>query len=407
MHRRLALALLALVACAVPAAPAAAAKKPATRGVLVVSNNWAGTADVVGLTGGFKRLKRINVIPDKAERVREIRLNPLKSGYYDLIRINVGEGHDQYVDDGFPSKDGRRIFFSRPSFADVVAIDVATNKIVWRTPVGGYRADHMALSPSGRRLLVSASTERKVDVIDTATGKILTTFPSGDTPHESNYSRDGKRIFHASIGTVYTPTDDPSQDDTKGERVFEIVSAKSYKVLSKVDIGKELAAYGLGASAAVRPMAISPDERYAYFQLSFLHGFVEYSLKAKRVTRIALLPISPAVRRLTRQDYLLDSAMHGLALNRSGTRFCVAGTMSGYAALVRRSTLRLIRTIRVGSVPYWSTSSPGGKFCFVSVARNNRVAVIDYAKARLVKFVKVGYHPQRMRTGRLRVSALR
>ena len=40
--------------------------------------------------------------------------------------------------------DGRFVYFSRPSFADVVAINLKTGKIAWRVKVDGYRADHMA-----------------------------------------------------------------------------------------------------------------------------------------------------------------------------------------------------------------------------------------------------------------------
>ena len=94
-------------------------------------------------------------------------------------------------------------------------------------------------------------------------------------------------------------------------------------------------------SSAVRPMAISPDERYAYMQLSFLHGFVEFDLRENRPLRIASLPISADVQRKTREEYLLDSAHHGLAMNRAGTKLCVAGTMSDYVAIVDRKTFSL------------------------------------------------------------------
>ena len=117
----------------------------------------------------------------------------------------------------------------------------------------------MAISPDGTRLLVSASTARKVHALDTRTGKIVGSFESGDQPHENNYSADGSKIFHASIGTVFTPTDDPLLDATKGDRWFEIVDAKTLQVLRRLDMGKKLAEAGYpGMSSAVRPMARRP-----------------------------------------------------------------------------------------------------------------------------------------------------
>jgi DNA-binding beta-propeller fold protein YncE len=400
-----ALALAASTATlAIGAQPAAAAGK---RDVLVVSNNWAGTADLVDPVK-FKRLKRLNVIPDRAERVAEIEADPTAKFYFDSIRALVGEGHDQYVDDGFVSRDGRVVYFSRPSFADVVAIDIRTGRIRWRTHVDGYRADHMALSPDGRRLLVSASTARAVDVLDTDGGRIVGRIPSGDSPHESNFSRDGRRIFHASIGTVYTDTDDPAEDATKGERVFEIVDARTLQVTKTVDMGQKLAEAGHpGMSAAVRPMALSRDERFVYVQVSFFHGFAEYDLERDRLTRVASLPLSETAKGLSRQQYLLDSAHHGLAMNRRGTKLCAAGTMSDYAAIVARKTLAVQRTVPVGRVPYWSAASDDGRYCFVSVAGDDRVSVISFKTAREVARIRVGDHPQRMRTGRVRRAALR
>jgi DNA-binding beta-propeller fold protein YncE len=374
--------------------------------VLVVSNNWGGTADFID-PKTFKRLFRMNIVPDKQERLREIMLAPDRQAYFLAIRQLVGEGHDQYVDDGFTSPDGRTVYFSRPSFADVVAISLRTGRIRWRTHVDGFRADHMALSRSGRRLLVSASTANVVDVLDTRTGRIVARIPSGDAPHESNFSADGSRIFHASIGTVYTDTDAPSQDATKGKRVFEVVDARTYRVLRRIDMGRKLAEAGHpGLSGAVRPMAIAPGERYVYFQVSFLFGIVRYDLRRDRVAAVLRLPRG-AARGLPRTSFLLDSAQHGLAMNPQGTKLCVAGTMSGYAAIVTRRPFKLQRTVKVGRIPYWSQSSKDGRYCFVSVAREDRVAVISFKTGRQVKRIKVGDHPQRMRTGVIRRAYVR
>ncbi|MCZ4494551.1 MAG: serine/threonine protein kinase [Conexibacter sp.] len=381
-------------------APPAGAQAATTRDVVMVGNNWDGTADVLdGHT--FQRLTRFDVVPDLAERMAEIRSDPARLAYFLAIRQEIGEGHDQFVDDIFTSPDGRYAYVSRPSLADVAAFDLVTKQIVWRVRVDGQRSDHMALSADGQRLLVSASTARVVDVIDTAKGAIVDRIESGDTPHESNFSKDGTKIFHASIGTVYTPLDAPELDATKGDRWFEVIDAKTYKVLKRLDMGKILRDYGFpNMSSAVRPMTLSPDERFLYFQVSFFHGFVEFDLQQDKPTRLAMLPLSDAAQQLRRDEYVLDSAHHGLAMNGAGTKLCVAGTMSDYAAVVDRATFNT-QIAAQGQKPYWATNSADGKRCLVSFSGDDRVGVISYADAKEVASIPVGDHPQRMRTGRM------
>jgi DNA-binding beta-propeller fold protein YncE len=395
--------ILVLVVVAVPATADGAA--PKTRDVLYVGNNWDGTADVIQ-PRKFKRIARLNIIPDIAERLAEIQSDPERQGYFLAIRELVGEGHDQFVDDMFSSHNGRVLYVSRPSLADVVAINLRTHKIIWRTKVDGNRADHMAISPDGKHVLVSASTAKVVDVIDTKTGAIVARVPSGDQPHENNFSKDGKLVYHASIGTVYTPFDEPAFDSTKGERVFEVIDASNWTVLRKIDMGKKLDDFGeKDMSGAVRPMALTPDERYVYFQVSFFHGFVEYDLQQDRVLRLAHLPVSDEAKSKRRQDYLLDSAHHGLAMNPSGTKLCAAGTMSDYAAIVDRSSFAYKIAAR-GTKPYWSTNSGRGSYCFVSFSGDDAVSVISYRKAKEIARIQVGDHPQRMRMGKVRAGLL-
>jgi hypothetical protein len=398
--------LIAACACAAcfalaAASPAAAAPSQVTP-VLFVGNNWDGTADVIKQGGTpseptFVRVARLNIIPDIQERMVEIATDPERLGYFLAIRELVGEGHDQYVDDMFASKDGRLLVVSRPSLADVVALDLNTGAIVWRFRVDGQRSDHMAMSPDGTRVAVSASTGNVVHILNTFTGQEVGRFASGDSPHENNYSADGRRIFHASIGLVYTPADQPQLDTTKGDRRFQIVDAATNQIVKQLDMGQKLAEAGYpDMSSAVRPMALSPDERFVYFQVSFFHGFVEYDLVQDRVTRVAYLP--NGVPEMPRELYLLDSAHHGISMNPEGTRLCVAGTMSDYAAIVARDTFAY-KQVHGGSKPYWSTNSADGRYCFLSWSGDDKISAISYKTGAEVGQLPVGDHPQRMRIG--------
>ncbi|MGW2779530.1 YncE family protein [Streptomyces olivaceoviridis] len=396
-------ALVLTVAAPATAASAHSAAPTGLREVLFVGNNWDGTADVIRSSGDFAKIGRINVIPDKDARMAEINADPIKWIYFQAIRNSVGEGHDQFADDMYSTPDGRSVVVSRPSFADVVSLDLATGKVNWRFPVAGYRADHMAVSPDGTRVAVSASTANTVHVLDIGTGKQLGSFATGDKPHENIFTKDGKYIWNMSIGDVNTDLDTPGWDWTKGDRHITVVDATTYKQVKVIDMRQRLDAFGLkDFSDAVRPAVFSADESKLYFQVSFFNGFLEYDVATDKITRMKTLPKNPATSE-DRTTWVNDSRHHGISMNPEGTKLCVAGTMDDYATVVDRASLQegpLVTT----SKPYWATVSGDGKDCIVSESGADQVTAIDFATGRKVTSVPVGDHPQRVRLGHVQAD---
>ncbi|MFD3572086.1 YncE family protein, partial [Streptomyces sp. NPDC058667] len=365
-----ALALVATGAATGSAAP----EGPASAGLreaMFVGNNWDGTADVIAARGDFHRIGRLNVIPDKEQRLREIYLNPVKLAFFLGVRNGPGEGHDQFVDDMYATPDGGAMVVSRPSFADVVSLDLRTGRINWRFPVAGYRADHMAVSPDGTRVAVSASTANTVHVLDITTGRELGSFKTGDKPHENVFTSDGL-LWNMSIGEVTTALDAPWLDWTKGDRRITVVDARTFETVRVIDMRGRLDAFGRGdLSDAVRPVAFTPDEKKLYLQVSFLNGFLEYDIATDRITRLKTLPGNPATDP-DRTTWVNDSRHHGLSMSPDGTKLCVAGTMDDYATVVDRATLQEGPLVEV-SKPYWATVSGDGRSCVVSESGGARV----------------------------------
>ncbi|MFC9116506.1 PQQ-binding-like beta-propeller repeat protein [Streptomyces sp. NPDC057092] len=396
-------AALALTVTAPAGVASAAGQAPSAdlREVLFVGNNWDGTADVIESGGDFGRIGRIDVVPDKAQRMAEINANPIRWIYFMAIRNSVGEGHDQFVDDMYSTPDGTAVVVSRPSFADVVSLDLATGKVNWRFAVSGYRADHMAVSPDGTRVAVSASTSNTVHVLDITTGEQVGSFKTGDKPHENVFSSDGRYIWNMSIGEVNTDLDAPWLDWTKGDRKITVADARTFQQVKVIDMRDRLNAAGFkDHSDAVRPAAFSPDESKLYFQVSFFNGFFEYDVAADRITRVKTLPKNPATSE-DRTTWVNDSRHHGITMKPDGAKLCVAGTMDDYATVVDRDTFEYGPLVPV-SKPYWATVSGDGESCVVSESGADRVTAIDFATGEKTVSVPVGDHPQRVRLGHVR-----
>jgi len=388
-----------LAACSEPITDTAVSNSlsaAAMRDVVLVGNSVAGTVSILdGNT--FQNLGSVNVIPDFDARIAAINADLIHLIAYSLItdrqKLKHFEPADgkRFVDDVFASPDGTRLYVSRSNLGDVAAFDLTapSHPLVWRTDVSGFKADHATLSPDGKRIIVSATLSDIAQVIDAATGSVVGSFGTGHYPHQNDYSADGRHIYNSSIGDVSLPF---WLSFLKGARRLTIVDAQTLAQVKTFSF-----------DSGIRPAVISADEKTFYTQLSYLNGFVKFDLTSGTTTATYEQPPSAfaTANYATRDDYPHDSAHHGLALSGDGTRLCDAGTIDNTVTIVRASDLTAVRTVDVGLIPYWSTTSADGAFCVVSLSGANAVSIIRYATAQQVAVVPVGTFPQRSRLGRL------
>lgn len=397
-----ALALGLLPACPpVGSAPDAGAANP-LHDVLLVGNSVSATVSFVdGRT--FENLGSVDVFPDRQARMAALFLNPITAVAYPVIKDQQKLRHfepadgDRFVDDVFVSPDGMTLYVSRSNIGDVAAFDLsaADHPLLWRTDVSGLKADHATLSPDGQRLVVSATTVDKADVLDARTGTKVGEFPTGNYPHQNDYSANGQRIYNGSIGNVGLSY---AQRDDKGVRQLTVVDANTFKVLRIYPFND-----------GIRPSVITADEKTMYAQLSYLNGLVQFDLVTGTIAKTLEQPFSDFAKMNypTPDDYPHDSAHHGLALSGDGTRLCDAGTIDNTVSIVSTVSMTVEKTVNVGMIPYWSTTSVAGDHCFVSLSGDNQISVINYQTGQEVKRVPVGRFPQRNRLGRVPESVLR
>lgn len=379
--RALLLATGVLAACAI----AAPSSNAATRDVVVVGNAFGGTVSFLdGNT--YSNLGSINIAPDRLTRKILLQLNPINLVGWNVVKSQ--KGGENYVDDVATSLDGKIVYVSRGILQDVAAFEIKTKKMLWRTDIGSFNSDHMAITPDGKRLFVSATTDGKTKAINTANGAILGSVPTGDYPHGVDISPDGSKIFVGSIGTTALPY---ALNSLKGDRQLTVADANTYQVLKtfKYDYG-------------VRPTIINPGEQTAFIQRSYNRGFAEVSLSTGAILRTKTnLPTTSTGDNLFPDNLPANSMHHGLSLSGDGNRICNAGTIDNYIAIVDRTSLGTLSVKSGFSKPYWSQTSLDGTKCLVSNSTGNYISVISYQTGLETKRVTVGNYPQRERLGKI------
>lgn len=360
------------------------------RPVVFVANAEGGTVSLIDATT-LRVLKTLDVLPDG--RNATVNEDPEQALLGQRI-VEAAGGHN-YAQDQDVSPDGRTLYVSRGHRGDVAAFDLASGRMLWKTPISGLRSDHMTLSKDGTRLFVSALTADVVEVLDTKTGDVTGTVGTGEWPHDNHLSADGKRLYNASIGNITQPTE---------LRAARAAAGSSPYVLTVADPagGKELRSYSF--DHGVRPYTLTRDEKRMYAQLSELHGLIEYDLVSGRELRRLELPIDDGV---TEDDYSFEAPHHGLDMTSDERTLCAAGRASDYVALVSTRSLKPTAVVEVGDAPSWALNGPGDRHCFVANTGDGTVSVVSYAQRREVTRVRVGQGPKHLELGYVPVDVLR
>ncbi len=359
-----------------PVATATAPDGPA-REIAFVANAVGGTVTLIDLED-LTVVGEFSVVPD-GERV---------SYFRDPIQSVIGQpliqrfGGLNFAQDTDISPDGRVLYVARGHLGDVAAFDVASGDLMWRQPIAGFRADHMALSKDGRRLFVAAMTSRRVAVIDTATAWTVGRFTTGIFPHDNNVSDDGARIYNASLGNMIV--DEPERGEADNAYLITVADVSTLEVLDTHRFER-----------GIRPFQVTADESLIHAQLSNTHSLITYDVARREVIRRLDLPVKEGV---VEDDWDFEAPHHGLVMTEDESTLCIAGRASDYVALVATEDLSLIKTIPSGDAPSWSASSAGDRYCVVANTRSDDVSVVSYATRDEVVRLPAGRGPKHVIT---------
>lgn len=141
---------------------------------------------------------------------------------------------------------------------DLICLDLATDKIIWRKNLGKY-PDSQAITPDGKLLYVPYRDEDSWKVIRADTGEVTATIPVGR----------GKNYDDSPIGSIgpHNTWMHPS-----GKRVYFEVLTLPYVYVADTATNKIIGKVG-PFSKGIRPFAVSDDERFVYANVDALLGF--------------------------------------------------------------------------------------------------------------------------------------
>lgn len=349
------------------------------REVAFVANAADGTVSLLDLASK-QVLTTVDVIPD-GKRVGPFR-DIVQWVAQPFLERRAGPN---FVQDTDLSRDGRVLFVSRGHLGDVVALDIVTGKILWRTPLAGLFAGPMALSVDGQHLYIAAPLmgDNRVEVLDSSNGERAGAIRAGQWPFAIQVSVDDSKVFVASLGDMQKPAAERAED------------RDAYQI-AVVDSGSLKPEMIYRFESGVRPFQVAPDGRMLYAQLSALHGLVAVDLVSHQRAGHIQLPVMPGV---TEADWDFEAPHHGLALSGGGRLLCAAGRASDYAALVEVPALKVRETVSVGDAPGWAAFAAADSLCLLANSRSNDVSLVEVASQREIKRIPVGRSPNHITVG--------
>jgi YVTN family beta-propeller protein len=314
-----------------------------------------------------------------------------------------------------------RVLQTNAAGDNIHVIDPASNEVV--SIIEEVEAPHgVAIAPDGSRIYVSDEAFKTLDVVDARSLRVVNRVPLSGRPNNVAVAKDGSHVY---VGIRQAPgavdvIDTASLTNiktipAKGEihNVYVTPDGKHVVAgsierctINVIAASSNTVAWTLTLSAGIRPMAFTqnPDgsTKEIIVQLSNFHGFALVDFAARKETRRVTLPDPPGQEKET--EGLQGSPSHGLAITPDGKVLWATSKYYDSVAAYSLPDYKLLKFVKVGLHPDWLTVTPDGKSLYVAVAGEDTTVVVDTESMTVVKTIPVGSVPKRNASGMLRTD---
>jgi DNA-binding beta-propeller fold protein YncE len=271
----------------------------------------------------------------------------------------------------------------------LLAIDLMTEKLVWKVSPPDGCCDRIAITPDGKTIYAPnrGGTGRGWLVIDAQTGKTITRIDPPKTvgAHNTVVSADGARVFMSSTRSAYI-----SVADTKTNMVVQAVGPFGGKELAPVAPGE---ADSSSRTGAVRPFTVNGRGTLLFANVNGLLGYEVGDVRTgKVISRNEVKNYGWSPERI-RGEF---TPSHGIALSPDEKEVWVTDNpntaLHVFDATVtpnkQKISVELPNTVEPGEArvlagPYWVCFGLDGKYVFSSTGH-----VIDVATKQIVTLLR-------------------
>jgi YVTN family beta-propeller protein len=317
-----------------------------------------------------------------------------------------------------------RIIQTNSAGTNAHVIDPVTNEVVGVIE-GVLRVHGVAVHPDGLYYYFSDEMRRTIDVVDTRTLKVVEYIPLTDVPNNVALSKKLRKLYVGIRGAPYTDVIDIDTHELiksirmqDGVHNIYLTKDNRYAVASLgsapntpggpsievIDTSTDEVIWGIPVEGnRTRPLAIEshPDgsPKRIFAQATNLHGFFVIDWNSREVVDFISPPPVP-ISRIT-ADARQNGPSHGLEVLSDGSAVWAVSRLYNMVHGYSLPDLEYIGGVFVGfggGGADWATSSPDGRFLYVSVTGANETVVIDLERLEVVKRVPVGQAPKRVHT---------
>jgi DNA-binding beta-propeller fold protein YncE len=228
----------------------------------------------------------------------------------------------------------QKLYFS--TLTRLYCLDLLTDRVAWERALPDG-CDRMSITPDGRVLYVPTMEKKHWNVVDGAPGKLIVRIPAEERTHNTNVSRDGSRMYLASIGSNY----------------LAVADTATHQVVQKVG------PFGAG----IRPFTVNADSSLCFVNVNELLGFEIGDLKTGKVLqRVEVADFKPGpVKRHS-------CPSHGVGLTPDEKEVWVCDAHNSRMHVFDATVMppRQVASIVLREQPGWITFSGDGRYAYPS-----------------------------------------